>query len=239
MAPFNNVRVLDRPLKPPAPVFPRAATNLAVGIMLGLLLGFAGATGREMLDRTVRTSEDIERELGLAVLGSLPDVTREGSGLNLGYYYGRRRARQKERASGGGAGGADAAGEGARPELLVHTHPKSVAAEAARAIRTNLMFMSPDNPYRCLLVTSAGQPKERRRLLPASRSPSLRRGNPCAWLIVTCENHVSTPCLASATIRASRPPYSSRGSCRRSCSKRKFRIFESCGLAPLRQTLRI
>jgi capsular exopolysaccharide synthesis family protein len=29
-------------------------------------------------------------------------------------------------------------------------------AEAARAIRTNLMFMSPDNPYRCLLVTSAG-----------------------------------------------------------------------------------
>jgi len=40
--------------------------------------------------------------------------------------------------------------------LLVHTHPKSVVAEAARAIRTNLMFMSPDSPYRCLLVTSAG-----------------------------------------------------------------------------------
>jgi len=150
MAPFNNVRVLDRPLKPVLPVFPRTATNLAVGLMLGLVLGFAGATGREMLDRTVRNSEDIERELGLAVLGSLPDVAREGSGLNLSYYYGRRRARQKERASGAGAAVA------ASPELLVHTHPKSVAAEAARAIRTNLMFMSPDNPYRCLLVTSAG-----------------------------------------------------------------------------------
>jgi len=150
MAPFNNVRVLDRPLKPVLPVYPRTATNLAVGIMLGLLLGFAGATGREMLDRTVRNSEDIERELGLAVLGSLPDVARDGSGLNLGYYYGRRRARQKERASAG------AVVEDKRPELLVHAHPKSVAAEAARAIRTNLMFMSPDNPYRCLLVTSAG-----------------------------------------------------------------------------------
>lgn len=149
MAPFNNVRVLDRPLKPGAPVFPRTATNLAVGIALGLLLGFAGATGREMLDRTVRNSEDIERELGLAVLGSLPDVAHEASGMKLGYYYGRRRARQKERASAGP--GADM-----RPELLVHAHPKSVAAEAARAIRTNLMFMSPDNPYRCLLVTSAG-----------------------------------------------------------------------------------
>jgi succinoglycan biosynthesis transport protein ExoP len=150
MAPFNNVRVLDRPLKPTAPVFPKTSTNLAVGIALGLLLGFAGAAGREMLDRTVRNSEDIERELGLAVLGSLPDVTREGSALNLGYYYGRRRARKAQ------GDGTTPAGEAARPELLVHTHPKSVVAEAARAIRTNLMFMSPDNPYRCLLVTSAG-----------------------------------------------------------------------------------
>jgi polysaccharide biosynthesis transport protein len=148
MAPFNNVRVLDRPLKPMAPVFPKTSTNLAVGIALGLLLGLAGATGREMLDRTVRNSEDIERELGLAVLGTLPDVGRDGSGLKLGYYYGRGRARKAQ--------GANPAGEPTRPELLVHTHPKSVAAEAARAIRTNLMFMSPDNPYRCLLVTSAG-----------------------------------------------------------------------------------
>jgi len=124
LAPFNNVRVLDRPLKPGAPVFPKTSTNLAVGIMLGLLLGFAGATGREMLDRTVRTSEDIERELGLAVLGSLPDVTREGGGLNLGYYYGQRRARKNERR----ASGAPAA-ENSNPELLVHTNPKSVAAE--------------------------------------------------------------------------------------------------------------
>jgi polysaccharide biosynthesis transport protein len=166
MAPFNNVRVLDRPLKPVLPVFPKTGTNLAVGIALGLLLGFAGATGRELLDRTVRNSEDIERELGLAVLGSLPDVAREGGALNLGYYYGRRRARRKERESAGPAG-ENAAGEYARPELLVHTHPKSVAAEAARAIRTNLMFMSPDNPYRCLLVTSAG-PAEGKTTVAAS-----------------------------------------------------------------------
>ena len=165
LAPFNNVRVLDRPLKPLVPLFPKTSTNLAVGIALGLLLGFAGATGREMLDRTVRTSEDIERELGLAVLGSLPDVGREGSGLNLGYYYGRRRARKSERPT--TTPGAGVAGENASPELLVHTHPKSVAAEAARAIRTNLMFMSPDNPYRCLLVTSAG-PAEGKTTVAAS-----------------------------------------------------------------------
>jgi capsular exopolysaccharide synthesis family protein len=41
------------------------------------------------------------------------------------------------------------------PELVVHEVPMSNVAEAARAIRTNLMFMSADNPIRTLLVTSA------------------------------------------------------------------------------------
>jgi len=42
------------------------------------------------------------------------------------------------------------------PELVVHEHPTSGVAEAARALRTNILFMSPDQPYRALLVTSAG-----------------------------------------------------------------------------------
>jgi succinoglycan biosynthesis transport protein ExoP len=163
MAPFNNVRVLDRPLKPVVPVFPRTSTNLAVGMVIGLLLGLAGATGREMMDRTVRNSEDIERELGLAALGALPDVTREGGAMTLGY-YGRQRARKKKKQ---GTESSNEPESNSAPELLVHTHPKSVVAEAARAIRTNLMFMSPDNPYRCLLVTSAG-PAEGKTTVAAS-----------------------------------------------------------------------
>ena len=160
MAPFNNVRVLDRPLKPKVPVFPKTGANLALGAALGLLLGLGGAVGRDMLDRTVRDAEDAERELGLALLGSLPDVTHESGSVNSGY-YGRRRAKDKPTEL-----ELDSPAT-LRPELLVHTHPKSVVAEAARAIRTNLMFMSPDNPYRCLLVTSAG-PAEGKTTVAAS-----------------------------------------------------------------------
>ncbi|MCL2825569.1 MAG: CpsD/CapB family tyrosine-protein kinase, partial [Polyangiaceae bacterium] len=41
------------------------------------------------------------------------------------------------------------------PELVVHRAPMSVTAETARSIRTNIQFMSPDRPFRTLLVTSA------------------------------------------------------------------------------------
>lgn len=41
-------------------------------------------------------------------------------------------------------------------DLVVANAPKSAVAECCRAIRTNLLFMSPDKPLKSLLVTSAG-----------------------------------------------------------------------------------
>lgn len=46
-------------------------------------------------------------------------------------------------------------GDGDR-DLMVHTQPKSAAAECCRAVRTNLLFMSPERPLKSILVTSAG-----------------------------------------------------------------------------------
>jgi len=46
--------------------------------------------------------------------------------------------------------------EGAPQDLFVHTNPKSAVAECLRAVRTNLLFMSPDKPLRTILVTSSG-----------------------------------------------------------------------------------
>ncbi|PTL81892.1 capsular biosynthesis protein [Vitiosangium sp. GDMCC 1.1324] len=46
--------------------------------------------------------------------------------------------------------------DGAPTDLFIHRHPRSPAAEMCRAIRTNLLFMSPDKPFRKVVVSSAG-----------------------------------------------------------------------------------
>jgi capsular exopolysaccharide synthesis family protein len=136
---INNIRVLDRPLLPKAPVRPQVSKSIGVGIFVGLLLGIAAALGRGLLDRTIKTPEEVEHDLGIAFLGLLPEIGKETERPG----YGKRRRRPQIQAGGSN-------------ELIVHEQPTSAIAEAARAIRTNLLFMAPDHPYRALLVTSAG-----------------------------------------------------------------------------------
>lgn len=45
---------------------------------------------------------------------------------------------------------------GTTPDLHIHREPKSIIAECMRAIRTNVLFMSPDKPFKKMLVTSSG-----------------------------------------------------------------------------------
>jgi succinoglycan biosynthesis transport protein ExoP len=153
LMPFNNVRVLDRPLQPTSPVLPRPGLNLSLGGLIGLLVGLAFAVGRELLDRTVRTPEDVEREFGIPSLGSLPDVSSRAGLAAL--YYGNYTRKEHDKEKGKGSQRPEGS-EPMVPELLVHYYPKSAAAETARALRTNLLLTSPDRPYKTLLVTSAG-----------------------------------------------------------------------------------
>jgi capsular exopolysaccharide synthesis family protein len=135
----NNIHVVDRPLLPGSPVRPMVVLNLSVGILMGLVFGVVAAMGRAFLDRTIKTPEDVTRELGVPFLGLLPEIDDVGTSTA----YARRR-RQKNRPP------------LQNRELIVHQLPASGTAEASRAIRTNLLFMAPDNPYCTLAVTSAG-----------------------------------------------------------------------------------
>jgi capsular exopolysaccharide synthesis family protein len=157
----NNIRLVDDALEPKVPVRPRTMLNVGLGLMLGLLLGVAVSWLRVRLDVSIKTPADLESELGLTFLGLIPEV--DGSDE---VRYGRRGQRRRR---------ATKDSEGGPSELVVHQRPLSGVAEAARAVRTNLMFMSPDRPYRKLLVTSAA-PSEGKTTIACSIAIALAQG---------------------------------------------------------------
>jgi capsular exopolysaccharide synthesis family protein len=136
---FNNIQVVEAATLARAPVRPRVLLNLAVGLLGGLALGFILALGRNNLDRSIKSPEDVEQLLHLPYLGLLPRIgDRTGWLSSISLNRGKVGTTQ------------------ASMELIVQKDPQSAVAEAARAIRTNIAFASPDRPLRSILVTSSG-----------------------------------------------------------------------------------
>ena len=68
----NNVRVMEEASAPKAPIRPRRVWNLLVSVVAGLGVGIAVAFAIDYLDTTVKTPDDVERYLGLPVIGIVP-----------------------------------------------------------------------------------------------------------------------------------------------------------------------
>ncbi len=157
----NNIRVVDLATESLDPVRPRSGTNLTIGLFFGVAVGIALAWARQQLDSSLKTPGELESELGVTFLGLLPEVDDADEDRRR---RSRRRRRQASVATGPSA-----------VELVVHSRPLSGVAEAARSIRTNLLFMNPDRPYRTLLVTSAA-PSEGKTTIACSIAIALAQG---------------------------------------------------------------
>ncbi len=70
----ENVQVIDPAQVPTAPVSPRPLMNIAIAGVLGIMLGVFIAFLKEFLDNTMKTPEDIEKYLGVPVIGTIPFV---------------------------------------------------------------------------------------------------------------------------------------------------------------------
>ncbi|SDP69234.1 capsular exopolysaccharide family [Klenkia soli] len=64
-----RVRVTDQASLPTSPSSPKTPRNVALGLLVGLLLGAAGAIARVRLDRTVKDAEDASDLAGGPVIG--------------------------------------------------------------------------------------------------------------------------------------------------------------------------
>lgn len=70
----NNIAIVDTANIPEQPSSPRLLINLAISILAGLGLGAALALGLEQLDEAIGDPSEVQRRLGLPLLGSVPKV---------------------------------------------------------------------------------------------------------------------------------------------------------------------
>lgn len=125
IAPYINL--LD-PASPSYRVGTTLKQKLVLGLLVGLLLGLGAAFFLEYLDQTIKNAADVERVLGIPVLGQIPDDARL------------------------------LAANGQRAGIVVISRlpPDEPAAEAFRALRTNVTFVGAERPLQFISVTSPG-----------------------------------------------------------------------------------
>ncbi|MCA0985192.1 capsular biosynthesis protein [Halobacillus yeomjeoni] len=75
----DNVNILTEAVvaADPSPVSPKPALNIAIALVVGLMVGVGLAFLLEYLDNTIKTEEDIEKSLGLPIMGVVSTISTE------------------------------------------------------------------------------------------------------------------------------------------------------------------
>lgn len=123
---ISNAEVIDRAVTPLKPVGPNKRKNLALGFILGLMLGIGLVFLLDYMDQTIKTSEDVKEKLGLNVFGIIPRIPFADEDAKL-----------------------------PRKRLVTTLGPKTPVVEAFRALRTNLNFITAKEKHKIILVTSS------------------------------------------------------------------------------------
>ncbi len=69
----TDVQIVDEPTFPEAPIAPRKGLTLVLAALLGFIVGCGLVIAHELLNRTIRTEDDVKNYLGLSVMGAIPD----------------------------------------------------------------------------------------------------------------------------------------------------------------------
>ncbi|AXF55318.1 YveK family protein [Salicibibacter kimchii] len=74
---IDNVSILATPDlgQVQSPVSPQPTLNMAIAFVVGLMAAVGLAFLLEFLDNTIKDEDDVEKELGLTALGSIPEIT--------------------------------------------------------------------------------------------------------------------------------------------------------------------
>jgi len=75
----NNISVVDAAEPSLFPYKPNLLMNLLIGLAAGILLGVAVVVGLEMMDDSIKYPDEVERVLGLPLLGIIPKLRNKRS----------------------------------------------------------------------------------------------------------------------------------------------------------------
>lgn len=73
---IENIQVIDEARVPTSPIKPRPKLNMAISAVLGLMISVFIIFLLEYLDNTIKTPSDVERHLGLPILGMIPKSSK-------------------------------------------------------------------------------------------------------------------------------------------------------------------
>jgi polysaccharide biosynthesis transport protein len=122
----TNIRIIDPARPPEVPFKPKKSRDIALAILFAAFSGIIAAFFLEYLDASIKTAEHVKTYLELPFFGHIPKIALS-----------------------------DAKTEAER-FLICHQKPKSLTTEAYRAVRTAILFASPeDKPLKKILITSS------------------------------------------------------------------------------------
>ncbi len=178
----SNVSVIDPAPLPYTPYKPKKVRNLALAMAFGLILGVGLALLVESLDDTIKSTEDLEKNCHLPLIGTLPSLsstrrlTRTLEGKR-GFSTQRLLPgflRRKENK----LGAEDA-------DLVVFQRPQDPFTEALRHMQTSIMLSVSGRPPATIMITSSN-PSEGKTMVASNLALSFALNNR-STVIIDCD----------------------------------------------------
>jgi succinoglycan biosynthesis transport protein ExoP len=160
----GGLKLVDAAQMPTEPVPRRDIVFYMVSLVVGFAIGVGLSILREFMDDTVKSPDDVEKQLALTLLGTIPHINPKKSDLEVKRTFTKGKKQQIRNKY---------------PGLMMGPqNEESVVAEAYRSLRTNIVFSSPDKAIQTLLITSSG-PGEGKSLTMANTALSFaQQGEP-------------------------------------------------------------
>ena len=156
---LGNARIISPALVPDKPIAPRKSLYVVTGILLGALMGVATALILAANDQSIKTVEDAKQQLGLTLLGLIPDL-----GKSVQKFPNKWDAKSNI------------------PEVIVRDIPDSPISKSYRMLQSNLKFVSADRQVKVIAVTSI-KPQEGKSTVAANLAAAMAQSGHKVLLI--------------------------------------------------------